>query len=52
MELTSRPLGSVLSTGGLFGLRAGFGVVVVSSMLAGEEGLPVAEGEEDAPDRS
>ena len=45
-ELTSRPLGRGVEVGGLLGLGAGFGVVVRVFHVGGEEGLPVAEGEE------
>ena len=39
-------IGAGVEVGGFFGLGAGFGVVVVVLHVGGEEGLPVAEGEE------
>ena len=39
-------VGAGVEVGGLFGLGAGFGVVVGVFHVGGEEGLPVAEGEE------
>ncbi len=39
-------VGGGVEDGGFFGLGAGFGVVVIVVHVGGEEGLPVAEGEE------
>ena len=40
-------VGGGVEDGGLFGLGAGLGVVVIVVHVGGEEGLPVAEGEEE-----